>query len=73
LTFTVIVFHARVPHFFTSINITKASTGAPPCTVETFEDWQADGHDAGSTINLDLSNDAILSEARAKLGLPPKH
>jgi hypothetical protein len=43
----------------------KANAG--PCPYKTFADWQADGHDTGSKIQLDLSNAQIIAEARAKL------
>ena len=46
-----------------------AKTDAPPCPYKTFADWQAAGHDAGTTLQLGISNAAILREAREKLGM----
>eukprot|EP00041_Stephanoeca_diplocostata_P020313 m.452328 g.452328 ORF g.452328 m.452328 type:complete len:998 (+) comp21539_c0_seq2:36-3029(+) len=46
------------------------NTDAPqPCPFETFADWQSKGHDVHSSIQLSLSNEAILQEAHALLGL----
>jgi hypothetical protein len=38
-----------------------------PCAVKTFADWQALGHDTGSKIQTELTNTAIIAEARALL------
>lgn len=42
---------------------------AGPCPFHNFSDWQAHGHDIGSTIKTDLSNSQLIGMARAKLGL----
>jgi hypothetical protein len=48
----------------------SARTDAPqPCPVRTFQDWQALGLDAGSQITTEWSNDAILADAAALLGM----
>jgi hypothetical protein len=46
-----------------------AKTDAPPCPYKTLGDWQAAGHGAGTTLQLGISNAAILREAREKLGM----
>ena len=45
---------------------------AGPCPVKNFSDWQARGHDAGSTVSTELPNAALLAHARGFLGLPPQ-
>jgi hypothetical protein len=42
---------------------------AGACPFKTFADWQAHGHDAGSTVDLTFSNKAILAQARTQLGM----
>jgi hypothetical protein len=47
----------------------NAKTGAGPCPYTTFQAWQAQGLDTGSKTELSLSNEAIIAEATAMLGL----
>lgn len=46
-------------------------TGAPSCPFKTFADWQRYGHDKGSIISLQRSNQAIVAQARGLLLMPP--
>ena len=44
-------------------------SGAGPCPYKNFSQWQANGHDAGSTIETQLPIERLLSLARIKLAM----
>ena len=52
--------------------VPRGSSEAVRGSTSSVADWQARGHDAGSTVSTELPNAALLAQARGFLGLPPQ-